>query len=90
MFTYSQYWKNNDIEKHFKKYAQKRRLGNVSLLTSIRNILGRLWDVPLSTINIKNCNRFNILVKNENGEVAIDTLNLFKERGDFCDRESST
>ena len=38
MFTYSQYWKNNDIEKHFKKYAQKWRLGNVSLLTSIRNI----------------------------------------------------
>ena len=22
MFTYSQYWKNNDIEKHFKKYTQ--------------------------------------------------------------------
>ena len=39
MFTYSQYWKNNDIEKHFKKHAQKWRLDNVSLLTSIRNIL---------------------------------------------------
>ena len=23
LFTYSQYWKNNDIEKHFKKYAQE-------------------------------------------------------------------
>ena len=38
MFTYNQYWKNNNIEKHFEKYAQKGRLGNVSLLTSMRNI----------------------------------------------------
>ena len=49
MFTYSQYWKNNDIEKHFKKYAQKWRLGNVSLLASVRNIcrkaLGRSSQV---------------------------------------------
>ena len=37
-FTYSQYWKNHDIEKHFKKYAQKWRFGNVNLFTSIRNI----------------------------------------------------
>ena len=34
--------KNNDIENHFKKYAQKWRLGNASLLTSIfRKALGR-------------------------------------------------
>ena len=38
MFTYSQYWKNNDIENHFKKYARKWRLANFSLLTSIGNI----------------------------------------------------
>ena len=31
MFTYSQYWKNNNIEKYFEKYAQKWRLGNVSV-----------------------------------------------------------
>ena len=68
----------------------KKDVSVTSVLTSIRDILGRLWDVPLSTINIKNCNRFNILVKNENGDVAIDTLNLFKGRGDFCDGESST
>ena len=44
MFTYSQYWKNNDIEKHFKKYAQKRRLGNVSVDVNkdhFRKALGR-------------------------------------------------
>ena len=29
MFTYNQYWKNYEIEKHFKKYAQKWRLGNL-------------------------------------------------------------
>ena len=68
----------------------KKDVSVTSVLTSIRNILGRLWDVPLSTINIKNCNRFNILVKNENGDVAIDTLNLFKGRRDFCDGESGT
>ena len=44
MFAYSQYWKNNDIEKYFKKYAQKWRLGNVSLLTSIRNIFRRALE----------------------------------------------
>ena len=68
----------------------KKDVSVTSVLTSIRNILGRLWDVHLSTINLKNCNRFNILVKNENGDVAIDTLNLFKGRGDFCDGKNST
>ena len=40
-----------------------------------------------------NCNGFSILVKNENVDVATDTLlNLFKEgfKADFCDGESST
>ena len=27
--TYSQYWKNNDIEMHFKEYARKWRLEDV-------------------------------------------------------------
>ena len=35
--------------------------------------LERLRDVPPSAINIKNCNGFSILVKNENGDVTIDT-----------------
>ena len=42
MFTYSEYWKNNDIEKRFKKYAQKWRLGSLSLLTSIKNIFRKV------------------------------------------------
>ena len=53
--------------------------------------LERPGDVPPSAINIKNCNGFSILVKNENGDVAFATwLNLFKGAGDFCDGESST
>ena len=53
--------------------------------------LERPWDVPPSAINIKNCDGFSILVKNENGDVAFDTwLNLFKGAGDFCDGENST
>ena len=34
--------KNNDTEKHFKKYIQKWRLGNANLLTSIRNIFRKV------------------------------------------------
>ena len=64
MFTCSQYWNSNDIEKHFKTYAQKWRLGNVAC-DVIRNIF--------SAINLKTCNDISILVKNENGDVAIDT-----------------
>ena len=32
-----------------------------------------LWDVPPSTINIKKCNGFSILEKNENEDIAIGT-----------------
>ena len=38
MLTFAQLWKSNDIVKHFKKYAQKSRLDNLSLLTSIKDI----------------------------------------------------
>ena len=31
MSTSSQYWKNNDIEIHFKKYTRKWRLEDVSV-----------------------------------------------------------
>ena len=34
---------------------------------------GGLWDVPMSAMNIINCNGSSILVKNENEDVAIDT-----------------
>ena len=51
MFTYSQYWKSNNIEKHFKKYAQKGRLGNNSLLTSVKNILKRAFGTFLQGEN---------------------------------------
>ena len=73
MFIYSQYWKNDDIEKHFKKYAQKLRLGNVSLLTSIKNIFKKALGRSSKCYKYKNCNGFSILVKNENGDVTIDT-----------------
>ena len=73
MFIYSKYWKNDDIEKHFKKYAEKLRLGNVSLLTSIKNIFKKALGRSSKCYKYKNCNGFSILVKNENGDVAIDT-----------------
>ena len=31
MFTYSQYWKNKDIEIHFQKYARQLRLDDISV-----------------------------------------------------------
>ena len=55
---------------------------DVSLTSVCWTFLGRLGDVSPSATNIKNCNGFNILVKNENEVVAIDTyLNLFKSGG---------
>ena len=34
---------------------------------------GGLWDISMSAMNINNCNGSSISVKNENGDVAIDT-----------------
>ena len=63
MFTYNLYWKNNDIEKYFKKYAQKWHLGNVRLSRLIKNIFR----------NSLGCFFKCILVKNENGNLAIES-----------------
>ena len=36
MFTYSQYWKKNDMQKDFKKYTQKWRFEDVSVASLCR------------------------------------------------------
>ena len=59
MSTYNQYRKNNDMEMHFEKYAQKWRLEGV-LVTLVC-----LETFLQNTVTIKTCSAFSILV-NEN------------------------
>ena len=49
MSTYSQYWKNKNIEMHFKKYVRKWRLKDVSV------ILVCLGTFLENAVNIKTC-----------------------------------
>ena len=53
--------------------------------------LGRLWDVPPSAINVKNCNGFNILAKTEHCWISkrrknwnLHTTDLFTRRRDIA------
>ena len=80
MFTYiSVYLPIANIEKSvIEKSILKNMLKSDVSVTSVcwhqqGTFLERLRDVPPSAINIKNCNGFSILVKNENGDVTIDT-----------------
>ena len=80
MFTYiSVYLPIANIEKSMiEKSILKNMLKSDVSVTSVclhqqGTFFERLRDVPPSAINIKNCNGFSILVKNENGDVTIDT-----------------
>ena len=59
MSTYSQYWKNKNIEMHFKKYVQKWRLEDVSV------ILVCLGTFLENAVNIKTCSAFSFLVNED-------------------------